>query len=381
MVRIQVHDKRVICSNPTSPFRYFAWPTVKRLPDGTLAMVCSGFRLKHICPFGKVIIMYSRDEGKTWSAPAIVLDTPLDDRDAGLAVFGDGRVMLTSFNNRVADQRRWNGIVSGEHKWQTEAKKGLSEAYLRVVEEWEHAEEEYLGSTFRISDDGGYHFGNICRIPVSAPHGPCELQDGTLLYVGRRFDATSADNEPSIQCWRVWSDGRYELISSIPNVYRDGKLLESHEPHAIQLPDGRIVVHIRVHPEKGNGGALTLYQSESADGGHSFSEPHQVFGDFGGAPAHFCLMRNGTLLSACGHRVPPYGIQLLMSKDGAKTWETGIVLDDEGPTHDLGYPATAELTDGKLLTVYYEKRGDQSVILQKIWSYEETEVGESDHQK
>ena len=36
MVRIQVHDKRVICSNPTSPFRYFAWPTVKRLPDGTL---------------------------------------------------------------------------------------------------------------------------------------------------------------------------------------------------------------------------------------------------------------------------------------------------------------------------------------------------------
>ena len=82
-------------------------------------------------------------------------------------------------------------------------------------------------------------------------------------------------------------------------------------------------------------------------------------------------MKNGTLLCSCGHRSKPYGIQLLMSKDGAKTWETGIILDDEAPSHDLGYPATVELNDGNFLTVYYEKRDDQSVIIQKIWSYEE----------
>ena len=374
MIKINVHEKKVICSNPTSPFRYFAWPTVKRLPDGTLAMVCSGFRLKHVCPFGKVIMMYSRDEGKSWTAPAIVMDTPLDDRDAGLATFGDGKVMLTSFNNSVATQRQWNKVTSGEHKWQTENKKNLSEAYLKVVEEWDGAEADYLGSTYRISDDGGYNFGPIGRMPVSAPHGPCELSDGTLLYVGRRFidKSMSIDpDEPIIQCWKVWSDGRHEMLSKISNIYRDGKLLASCEPHAIQLPDGKIIVHIRVQTVNGDAAALSLYQCESTDGGYTFSEPHQVFGDFDGAPAHFCLMSNGTLLCACGHRSKPYGVQLLMSKDGAESWETGIILDDEGPTHDLGYPATVELNDGKFLTVYYEKRYDQSVIIQKIWSYEE----------
>ena len=76
MTKITVHEKKIICKNPESPFCYFGWPTVKRLPDGTLMTVCSGFRLKHVCAFGKVIATYSRNEGVTWSAPAILIDTP-----------------------------------------------------------------------------------------------------------------------------------------------------------------------------------------------------------------------------------------------------------------------------------------------------------------
>lgn len=83
-------EKRVVCANPDSAFRYFAWPTVAYLPDGTLAMTASGFRLAHICPFGKAVICYSKDEGATWTRPAPVIDTPLDDRDAGITAFGNG---------------------------------------------------------------------------------------------------------------------------------------------------------------------------------------------------------------------------------------------------------------------------------------------------
>ena len=43
------------------------------------------------------------------------------------------------------------------------------------------------------------------------------------------------------------------------------------------------------------------------------------------------------------------------------------MLDAEGPSGDLGYPATVERRDGSLLTVYYENTGGQSRILQKIW--------------
>lgn len=65
------------------------------------------FRLRHVCPFGKGIICYSYDEGKTWTKPAVVIDTPLDDRDCGIVAYGN-KVMVTSFNNTVETQRQWN---------------------------------------------------------------------------------------------------------------------------------------------------------------------------------------------------------------------------------------------------------------------------------
>lgn len=70
-------------------FGGFNWPSTARLPDGRIMAVCSGFRLAHVCPFGKVVACYSSDEGLTWSLPSVVLDTPLDDRDAGIAVSGE----------------------------------------------------------------------------------------------------------------------------------------------------------------------------------------------------------------------------------------------------------------------------------------------------
>ena len=62
-------------------FGYAAWPTVGRLADDRLAAVFSGGRMMHVCPFGKTVICYSYDEGKSWTAPTIIADTPFDDRD------------------------------------------------------------------------------------------------------------------------------------------------------------------------------------------------------------------------------------------------------------------------------------------------------------
>ena len=67
MKKLNAGAKKILCANDTSPFRYYAWPSITRLPDGTLAMAASGLRLEHICPFGKGVIAYSRDEGETWT--------------------------------------------------------------------------------------------------------------------------------------------------------------------------------------------------------------------------------------------------------------------------------------------------------------------------
>lgn len=368
MKRLRGEPKKIIASNPDSIFCYFGWPSVTRLPDGVLAMAASGFRMKHICPFGKVIICYSRDEGKTWTAPAVVMDTPLDDRDAGLTVFGNGRVLLTSFNNTVAAQRGWNKITSGEHQWKDSVRRDFSEAYLNVTDAM-GVEQEYIGSTYRISDDGGYTFGPIHRSPVTAPHGAAVMNDGSLLYVGRIFTADDQIRafEPMVGVCRLNEKDEFEIVSMIDPIPGADENTLACEPHAIQLPDGKILVHIRV---QGNG-RFTVYQSESTDGGLSFTAPHQILGDKGGSPAHLYLHSSGKLISTYGYREAPYGNRVALSDDGGENWETDLVLTDDGMSGDLGYPATVELKDGRLLTVFYENIGGQSVIMQKIWELPE----------
>ena len=58
----------------------------------------------------------------------------------------------------------------------------------------------------------------------------------------------------------------------------------------------------------------------------------------------------------------------MFSYDGGETWNTDYILDDTARSGDLGYPATVELRDGSLLTVYYENTGDAAVIMQQTWA-------------
>ena len=44
-----IEEAKVIMSNRENSFnKYFAWPSVERLPDGRLAAVASGFRLESL---------------------------------------------------------------------------------------------------------------------------------------------------------------------------------------------------------------------------------------------------------------------------------------------------------------------------------------------
>ena len=202
-------------------------------------------------------------------------------------------------------------------------------------------------------------------MPISSPHGPCELNDGTIFYVGRLFNDVNSVSH--IECHTVSPDGKTEFRSRIEDVAPD---LLSCEPHAIQLPSGRIVVHIRVQDSAGK--VFTIYQSVSDDNGYTFTKPVKLLSDRGGSPAHLMVHSNGTLVSVYGHRDVPYGVKAMFSKDGGETWDTdNIVLGDE-VSPDLGYPASVELNNGDILTVLYsrEYKGGASVIKQVIWNFE-----------
>ena len=357
---ITVKETKTICSNPNNPMSgYFAWPSVARLQDGRLAMVASGFRYRHICPFGKVVMCLSDDEGSTWTRPSVILDTPLDDRDAGILPFGERSLLVTSFNNTKETQRAINHNGYWETVERNSADHPYVNGYLDALD-GESAEAAYLGSTLVFSHDGGKTFGEVLRVPVTCPHGPTLTPQGEILYVGRYFgEPVTPDHH--LAAYRIFPDGRWEKLGEI----RDVPGLESHEPHAVVLPDGRILVHIRV---QGNG-FFTIYQTESSDGGRTFEKPRRILSDRGGSPAHLLILRDGTLISTYGYREPPYGVKVMVSRDNGRTWDTDHDLYVNGVHHDLGYPASVELENGDILTVFYAReRGDApAVILQTVW--------------
>lgn len=368
-----IGEPKTVMSNPFGKANYFAWPSIARLQNGRIAAVASGYRYEHICPFGKAVIAYSEDECESFGIPACVIDTPLDDRDAGITPFGEAGVIMTSFNNAVSFQRTINRQRGDTEK--RPATKAFVSAYLDTVTPEE--EEKYLGSEFCFSNDGGVTFGPLYKSPVTSPHGPLELKDGTLLWVGRIFSSndTFSKNPEGVQVYKIRTDGTTEYVSSIEPCCVDGKTADSCEPHTVELPDGTLICHIRVQkyaPDPSEN-IFTVFQSESKDKGRSWSKPHQILDRLGGSPAHLFLHSSGVLISTYGYRQPPFGVKVMFSKDGGATWETGHDLYINGLNEDLGYPCTVELKDKSLFTVFYAHpaKGAPAVILGQKWSFED----------
>jgi len=357
-----IEQPRVIMNNPASMHNYFGWPTAVRLQNGRIAVGASGFRLSHICPFGKAVLSFSEDNGKTYTAPAAVIDTALDDRDAGLCPFGESGLILTSFNNTRKMQRRF---LKGHLDRRGEAVQNYVSAYLDSVTD--EAEAASIGATFRISRDCGVTFGPIHKSPITSPHGPIELPNGTVLWVGSTF-RPDHDGESIISAYTLnVEDGTMEKLADLPLIFENGQQMSLYEPYTICCDDGKLICHIRVEP------SFTLYQSVSEDGGRTWSQPERLLPDRGGAPMHLLRHSSGVLIGVYGYRDLPYGIRVMFSKDNGKTWDVNHTVYATDISADLGYPTTVELDDGSLLTVFYarEEKTGPSVIMQTVWRFEE----------
>ncbi len=371
MKQLTILDQTVVMENPDSLHNYFAWPTVTALADGTLAAVASGFRMDHLCPFGKAVISYSRDLGKSWTAPAPIIDTVLDDRDAGIAVCGDDAI-VTSFNNTLDYQMQ-------KLFRQTPGVADYFRAYLTLAGEDAEREAKALGSTFRLSRDGGVSWEKELHFsPVSAPHGPIFTKDGRLLYIGCVFGEWSR-----VECHEIdKATGAMKKIATLPPI-EDGAL-PSEEPHAIELADGRLLALIRTERQPvdrnwQNGYELfTVYQTVSADGGKTWSRPSPLKTkgeapkvDRLGAPPHLFRDRSGRIILSTAGRMKPLSLYIYVSSDEGDTWEAYELPSSLPDTVDFGYPATAECADGSYYTVWYQHVADDSpaVICGARWSF------------
>ena len=371
-------DPRIIMENPDSRHCYFAWPTVARLRDGRLAVAASGFRLTHVCPFGKGVLSYSTDEGEHWCPPMVLVDTVMDNRDAGVLPFGESGVLYNSIIASLESNRKWlkRDFHHTADDWLKNATpdEDYRVAYMNMITP--EQEKAALGDCYRISHDNGTTFGPVLLSPITSPHGPTELHDGTILWVGcaREENMDQLCDTAQIQAFFIDPDsGKMSYVGSVPDITDiDGVELASYEPYAFQLPSGRILCHIRVQKPKGEL-MFTLYQSESDDGGKTWSKPHRLIHPQGGAPSHMMMNSSGVLSASYSNRlIGKPGIRLMFSTDGGESWDTDHILFESDYGDDLGYPATVELADGSLLTVFYAHTGEEgpAVIWQQKWKLE-----------
>lgn len=346
----------VICAMPLERFGYFGWPSVARQQDGTLVAAASGLRFQHVCPWGKSVLCTSRDDGQTWSAPIVVNNTPMDDRDTGIISLGGQRLALTWF-------------TSDTNMYRAYLRKSWNEDDMRIadaiIDSWTTPmRQRWCGSWIRISEDGEY-WGEFLRAPVNTPHGFIVLKDGSWLYLGKRWDigedGTMRSHGAPIMAARSTDEGKsWTMLGQVPLA--QGLLDDdTHEPHVVELADGTLLGFLRHHKP------FQILTTKSTDGGLTWStaQPSNILG----SPPHALRHSSGAIVCVYGYRLAPYGQRAMISRDNGATWQHDIILRDDGPDSDLGYPASVELPGGDLLTVYYQKlnQGEKCSLLYTRW--------------
>lgn len=340
----KVLSTRIISHQPSV---YHGWPTLTRRRNGELILVWSGGRELHVCPFGRVDLMRSHDNGHTWSFPRTVIDGPIDDRDAGVLETAKGTLLVTTFTSLAYEpilMKAQADAKAGKPTWDDAKLQRWLAAHNRIGAE---LRDQQLGNWMIRSTDGGLTWSARYRVPLNSPHGPVQLNDGRILYAGKALWT----EEGRIGVAVSEDDGvSWKWLASIPTRSGDdpGKY---HELHAVETSSGRLIAQIRNHNSQTSGETL---QSHSDDGGKSWSVPETT--GVWGYPSHLLRLKDGRILMSHGHRRGPIGNQARLSEDDGRTWSSPIVISSDASSSDLGYPTTAELNDGSLLTVWYERR-------------------------
>ncbi|MBM4083926.1 MAG: exo-alpha-sialidase, partial [Planctomycetes bacterium] len=295
----------------------------------------------HVDPEGRILLTRSADGGRTWSKPTCVVDTDLDDRDPSIAALPSGRLILNYFSSRCtkpwdeARAQRWGGLCLelGRKNWD--------------------ATVDHVGLVY--SDDDGETWSReivVTRAGLATSEPVCVRQDGHLLLPvygkleGEEFRGSkifhSSDNG------ETW-DGPHVIATDVSGI------VGFEEPSLAQLPDGRLLCHMRSSSSKVDPGAV--WQCESADGGRTWSTPAKL--PLWGYPQSLTRLDHGRVLSVYGYRRYPPGVRAAVSRDGGRTWDPNdeIVIRHDGVHHDLGYPAAVALPNGQAFVAYYINTG------------------------
>jgi photosystem II stability/assembly factor-like uncharacterized protein len=292
-------------------------PTPLKYPAKTLeAYYRMGLSKDIVAPTGgRAMITRSSDEGKTWSKPETLIDTPQDDRHPAFVQLEDGTVLCCFFTYGSELQEGDAGAVPAARV-----------NFIRSMDggkTWE-SQPRQLQTPFLYDETDG---------PL------VKLKDGSVL-VAINGRATSGPPDQAGIFRSADSGQTWELLSTIKADH------DLHEVCVEELPDGRLVMMAR--PE----GDICW----SSDQGRTWTTP-VTFGMRMFAPSLYVL-RDGTLACLHGSYAPGHGgLRIIFSTDGGETWiapaaDHGFLVDSS-----YGYGKGMKLDDGSLFITYLATGG------------------------
>ena len=291
------------------------FPVLIKLRDGSLAAVVrSG--APHIGAGGRIDLVRSLDGGKTWSSPRTIVYMPPDTRNPAFGQAVGGTLILAFAVTGPYLKGEWQPPVSTRYT---------------------------LWLTF--SEDSGQTWFpprplKVSPLAYGSPYGKIvSLPDGTMLL-------------PLYQ----WDEGRnygsYVLRSRDDGWSWDEPTLvaEGHNEAALTvLPNGTLLAVIRRSDN-------SLSECYSEDGGRSWTPPQKLT-EMSYHPADVIVLSSGRVLLTFGRRTEPYGAEAVLGEvENGRVrwlWETRTLIEWRAANPDCGYPSSAQLDNGTIVTLVY----------------------------
>jgi sialidase-1 len=310
---------------------YQAFPDACRLHNGDIVVVFYAgyghisYHTEAYPKAGRICLVRSSDEGRTWTRPQTIYDDFNDNRDPHINQLRNGTLVVSLFSLLFdpVTKKDYRG-TNPQLIWSRDGGRTWSDTAQTVP-----------------TGDGWY---------CSAKVKPLSRRKLLLPVYYQKGKASE------LKAWGgvVESRDRGKTWGAVVPIGQAANLPLAAETEVVTLKDGTLFAALRAQRD------VSMHMATSPDRGWTWSAV-QPFGWVGHAPS-FTRLKSGVILLTYrgfekGGEWKTAYTALRLSRDEGKTWEGPFLLDRSGG----GYPSTIELKDGSVLAIFYEE-GEKSGV-------------------
>jgi hypothetical protein len=326
----------------TNGYRHLHPADLIKLKNGDILMMTRE-ATEHFANDGDVVMLRSKDGGKTWGQRQVISAIKdLDEREGCGIQLKDGTIVVGVFYN---DLYKPDGTYDWENRIQKTADVGNRYLGAHIITSKDNG---YTWSKANFIDTKGMPFNNV-EGPTDAP---IEMPDGSLVMgiIGYALDGDKA-NHAAVMIRSTDKGKTWKYLSTMASD-PGGKLGGFVEPGIVRTKTGRIIAGLRNGAPEG-----AIWMTYSDDNGKTWVPVWKT--ELIGHPVDLIQLKDGRIMATYGIRegrhTTPGGIRACFSKDNGKTWDvnTEIQIRNDFFNWDIGYPESLQLPDGRVMTAYY----------------------------